>query len=289
MRSNYGSGIDSSLPSEKQQIEKEPLVSNQNATLGFDPRPKNWPACKPVIHHDIANEIPKHHQTFIRQAYVGWYFHSFALFYNWICLFGGLIKGEGFLGFVYSLIALLLGFPVSLWVYWLAYSGVRKSSSFYFCLWFFFFILQIAAQIFFAIGVSNDGAAGLIMVIDAFGNSLIVLGVMYTISMIIWVGNIFYSIWIFNKARIVWNHFGGSEAAKKEFTQAAVQTAVDNKDTIIKVAKDNKETIKQVAIDNKDTVIQFAKDNRQTITKVAVENKDDLATIFAENNKKTLV
>jgi len=193
------------------------------------------------------------------------------------------VEGLGLVPFFYALIAFLIGVPISFWVYWLLYSAIRKVSGFIFCVWFVVFTLQLAAEIFFAIGITGYGAAGLLMVLDCFDNKLTTLGIVFLVAMLLWVAVAVYNIFIFNKARIAWNDLGGAEAAKKDFAKQAGQAAYDNR-----------ETIKQVAVENKDTIVQFAKDNKETIAQVAYENrgtiyenKDAVHAVFTSNNQNT--
>ena len=38
------------------------------------PPPKNWPRCRPIIYHDIRQDIPTPElQVVVRRAYWGWY------------------------------------------------------------------------------------------------------------------------------------------------------------------------------------------------------------------------
>lgn len=75
-------------------------------------------------------------------------------------MFGAVVSATGYIGaFFYALIALVLGTPISFWVYWLLYSALRKNSSFNFVLWFVFFFLQICSEIFFAIGINGYGTS----------------------------------------------------------------------------------------------------------------------------------
>jgi len=145
---SYGSVSKDPYPqwAPNQNPDKEPLIANPSpafqppsqppgqaqpqdqvyaAPIDNDPRPKNWPACKPIVHHNIDGEIPPHHSSFVRQAYIGWYFHAFCLLYNFVCMMGGIVKGEVLTSFFIALAALILGIPISFWVYWLVYSAVR--------------------------------------------------------------------------------------------------------------------------------------------------------------------
>jgi len=304
MSRSYGSTANSQDPysawgpNGKQQ-EGQPLMSDQQPPpmvdpqqqqysadpAAYDPRPKNWPRCRPIIHHNIEGEIPPHHIKLIRQAYLGWYFHIVALIFNFICMLGSIIKGEVVASFFYALIAMVVGIPISFWVYWMLYSSIRKASGFFFCIWFVVFVLQIASEIFFAIGIDGYGTAGVIMVLVSFDAQNTTLGILFLVATILWVLVTLYNVYVFNKARIAWNSLGGAEAARKDFTNQAAQAAYDNRDTI-----------KQVAVENKDTIVQFAKDNKETIARVAVENKDVLienrqvvTQVFLDQNKTSHV
>ncbi len=55
---------------------------------------------------------------------------------------------------------------------------------------------------------------------------------------------------------------------------------------------DNKDTIKRVAVENKDAIIDFARENRETVARVAMdhkdtiwENRDVVASVFDDGSK----
>jgi len=254
------------------------------AEMGEMERVKNCPPCKPVIYHNINVDILPEKRLFVRRVYVGWFFHCFCLLWNFSTIFGGLIMSEvGILGFIVALADIVLGPFISFFVYFLLYRAIRSASAFSFVLWFVFYIGQLAAQVFFAIGMSGYGAAGFLLMVSTFSDSKVILGVIATISTFLWIGVFIYSLWIFYQARLEFKHLGGAKAATSEFAKKGAQTAYDNRTVIKDVIVENKDTIKQVALENKDTIINFAKEHRQEITQFAVENKDVVARVALEN------
>jgi len=258
-------GVDQGQPSVMQEDFHQQAIYNE--------RKNNFPPCKPMVYHDIQAEIPSEKRLLVKRAYFGWYVHAICLAFNFVCMFGALVKSAALIGFFISLVALLLGVPISFWVYWLFYSSLRKASPFYYCLWVCFFALQIGIEILYAIGIETTGGSGFMMMLTNFSKS-VVLGSMFAVCTFMWVAIAIYNIYFFNYARREYSAMGGNQAATREFGKVAVTAAYDNRDTLKQVAIDNKDTIKKVAVENKDTIIQFARDNRQEISRVAVENKD---------------
>jgi len=265
-------------------------------------RPKNFPPCKPILHHDIKNDIIQDKRMFIRKAYVGWWFHSICLFWNFIAEFGGIVQSyTAITDFVLAITYLILGPPISFFVYWLLYSAMRKNSAFNYVLWFFFFFLQIAAEIIFALGFG--GGAGFLKMLKIFSSNQTILGIFFAVSFVLWTVVAIYNIFFLLVARKQYSALGGAKASTKEFGKAAANTAyenrgaikqvvVENKDAIKQFAVDHKEDIKQFAVDNKDEIKQFAVDNREAVARVAYDNKDMIwenhdvvSSVFHENNK----
>jgi len=268
-------------------IEGETFLLEQGS---IGERVKNCPPCKPVVHHNINVDIAPDKRLFVKKAYLGWCFHSFCLLFNFCAIMGATImqeNGIGALPFVYALVDVIVGPFVSFAVYFLLYRGIRTFSAFFFGLWFAFYFGQLAAQLFFAIGLSSYGAAGFLLMISCYSDSKLVLGVVTTISTFMWIGVFLYSLWIFYQARIEFKSLGGTKAATKEFAKRGAQTAYDNRGFVKEVIVENKETIKQVALDSKDTIVEFAKDHRQEITQIAIDNRE-LVTRVAMENKDTI-
>jgi len=250
----------------------------------YDSRKPNFPPFRPCVHHNIEGEQPLQHRYFIKKAYFGWYYHSFALIYNFICIFGAVVKDEVSVGtFFIGLTILIAGVPVSFIVYWFLYSAVRKASAGLFLLWFIGFVIQICAEFIFGLGINGTGGAGFVLMIQSFNDNSLPLGVMFAIATFLWAALIVYNISYFFQARRVYQGLGGNKMAGREFTRQTASYAYENRDVIAQVVSDNKDTIKRVAVENKDAIVDFAKENRQEITQVAVENKQTVAKVVMDN------
>jgi hypothetical protein len=247
-------------------------------------RVKNWPPCYPLVHHNINVDIPNEKKVFVRKAYVAWWFHSFCLFWNYCCIMGGIILGEVSVGaFFLSIASAIIGPPVAFCVYFLLYRAMRTGSAFFFVLWFTFYVGQLAAEVFYAIGISSYGAAGFMLMVYSFSDSKLVLGILGAVATFMWIGIFVFNLWIFYQARREFKSLGGAKAAGKEFAKTSVQTAYDNRGAVKQVIVDNKDTIKQVAIENKDAIIDFAKTHKDDIIDFASENKEVVTRVAMEN------
>jgi len=259
-----------------------PLVNSSAQEALYGERKPNFPPCRPFVHHSIRFDIEPEKQQIVRRAYVGWYFHSFCLTWNFVVMVGDAVLNSQIKGFFLALAAFIFGVPISFWVYFQFYKATRDHGAARYMLWFVLFFLQLVATVFFAIGLDSYGCAGFWLMIGSFNKNL-VFGILVAISTFMWIGIAIYNIFVFFTARKEYNNAGGNKQAAKEMGSAAVKTAYDNRKVVAEVVKENKDTIKQVAIENKDTLIQFAKDNKDTIKQVAIENKDTIARVAIEN------
>jgi len=261
--------------------DEDPLL----ADVYIDPRASNFPSFRPCVYHHIDKEIPLQKRHFVRKGYFGWYFHSFCLFYNFICMFGAIVKGLVLGSFFISLVIFLLGVPFSFFTYWLLYSAIRKTSAGLFLTWFCFFVIQLIGEAIFFLGISSTGGCGFIMMIDAFNDNILALGVMFAIATFAWAGVIVYNISYFFIAKKEYKLMGGNQMAQKEISRKTVETAYDNRDTIKQVVVDNKETIAQVAFENKDTLIDFAAEHKQEIAQEVI-GTSGISGISGNNNNR---
>jgi len=288
--------------------DNQPLLNPQNPpqpTKEFstmvhnsDPRPKNWPKCKPILHHDISTDIIDHDaKILVRKAYFGWFVHMLGLLYNFCVMFGAVIRVQSILGFFLALIGLVVGIPLSFWVYWILYTANRTESSMYFVLWFILFSLQIILEILYALGLDYVGGGGLLQMISLLAASQLVLGIMSCVCIIYWAMSIAYSIFILYSARTIYKNLGGNQKALKDLGSAAYRTgmdhkedikqfAVDHKEDIKQFAIDHKEDIKQFAVDNKDAIVEFAKNHKEDVRDVVYDNRETVASVFKEELKK---
>ncbi|OAY63216.1 Secretory carrier-associated membrane protein 1, partial [Ananas comosus] len=72
---------------------------------------KNWPPFFPIIHHDIANEIPIHVQRMQYFAFASLLGLVLCLFWNIIAVTAAWIKGEGVKIWFLAIIYFISGVP----------------------------------------------------------------------------------------------------------------------------------------------------------------------------------
>ncbi|GER30295.1 secretory carrier membrane family protein [Striga asiatica] len=105
---------------------------------------KNWPPFCPIIHHDIANEIPIHAQKLQYLAFASWLGIVFCLFFNIIAITVCWIMVDGVKIFLLAVIYALLGWPLS-YVLWYRplYRAMRTDSALKFGWFFLFYLLHL--------------------------------------------------------------------------------------------------------------------------------------------------
>ncbi|GMH09167.1 hypothetical protein Nepgr_011007 [Nepenthes gracilis] len=147
---------------------------------------KNWPSFFPIIHHDIANEIPVHAQRLQYLAFASWLGIVLCLVYNMIAVTVCWIRGGGVKIFFLATIYALLGCPLSylLW-YRPLYRAMRTDSAFKFGWFFLFYLLHIGFCIFAAIAppivFHGKSLTGILAAIDVFSDHVLV-GIFYIVG-----------------------------------------------------------------------------------------------------------
>ncbi|XP_073222160.1 secretory carrier-associated membrane protein 1-like isoform X3 [Cicer arietinum] len=108
------------------------------ARAGIVIEEKNWPPFFPLIHHDIANEIPIHLQTIQYVAFTTWLGLILCLSWNIAAVTVAWLKGEGLSIWFLAIIYFISGVPGSyaMW-YRPLYRATRTDSALKFG-WFFF-------------------------------------------------------------------------------------------------------------------------------------------------------
>lgn len=107
---------------------------------------KNWPKFCPVVHHDIAGEIPAELQRMVRGAYwayLGFILCSFMNFVGTIALMIG-VGGDNLSSFLWAAIWAVGGVPGAfvLW-YMRLYNAAIKDSALSYALFFMFFMAHM--------------------------------------------------------------------------------------------------------------------------------------------------
>ncbi|KAA8525704.1 hypothetical protein F0562_007559 [Nyssa sinensis] len=149
------------------------------ASVGVPVDNKNWPPFFPIIHHDIANEIPVHAQRLQYLAFASWLGIVLCLVFNVIAVIICWIRGGGVKIFFLATIYALLGCPLS-YVLWYRplYRAMRTDSALNFSWFFLFYLLHIGFCIFAAIAppivFHGKSLTGILAAIDVFSDHVLV-------------------------------------------------------------------------------------------------------------------
>ncbi|KAK6934912.1 SCAMP protein [Dillenia turbinata] len=140
---------------------------------------RNWPPFFPIIHHDIANEIPVHAQRLQYLAFASWLGIVFCLVFNVIAVIICWIRDGDVKIFFLAVIYALLGCPLS-YVLWYRplYRAMREDSALKFSWFFLFYLLHIGFCIFAAIAppfiFHGKSLTGILAAIDVFSDHVMV-------------------------------------------------------------------------------------------------------------------
>ncbi|KAH0882916.1 hypothetical protein HID58_059012 [Brassica napus] len=176
------------------------------AKSGVKTSDKNWPPFFPIIHHDIANEIPVHAQKLQYLAFASWLGIVLCLVFNVIAVIVCWIKGGGVKIFFLATIYALLGCPISylLW-YRPLYRAMRTDSALKFGWFFFFYLIHIGFCIFAAIAppiiFRGQSFTGVLAAIDVIRGSLLA-GIFYFVGCGLFCLESLLSLWVLQKIYI---------------------------------------------------------------------------------------
>lgn len=195
---------------------------------------KNWPRFWPLIHHDIANDIP---DDFKRAVQVGWInFWAFTIvsLYNWIGSLVALItigtKDGRLPGFFLALIYFLAGPPL---VYVLMYKPLYRSAMTDRAIGFAWFFLTFMGYMVFLVWslvgpdilVSQWSHTGIMVTINAFDKNT-ACGIVYLVGAVLWGLTVLLAlVWV----KMVYSRFRGrgkdTGTLKQEMVMHMVSTA----------------------------------------------------------------
>ncbi|MFS8025638.1 hypothetical protein Hanom_Chr16g01477461 [Helianthus anomalus] len=184
------------------------------ARAGIVLEEKNWPPFFPIIHHDVANEIPVHLQRLQYVAFTTYLGLVFCLFWNIIATTAAWISGEDPKIWFLAIIYFILGVPLAyvLW-YRTLYRNFRNESAFRFGWFFLFYILHIGFVIFAAVAppvvFKGKSLAGILPAVDLIGDQAIV-GIFYFIGFGLFCCEALLSVWVIQQ---VYMYFRGSGQA----------------------------------------------------------------------------
>ncbi|XP_072958564.1 secretory carrier-associated membrane protein 3-like isoform X2 [Typha angustifolia] len=199
------------------------------ARAGIVIEEKNWPPFFPIIHHDIANEIPVYSQRLQYLAFASLLGLVACLFWNMIAVTAAWIKGEGVKIWFLAVIYFIAGCPGAYFLWYRPlYRAMRKESALKFGWFFLFYLLHICFCVFSAVAppivFKGKSLTGILPAVDVVGDSVIV-GIFYFIGFGFFCLESLLSIWVIQQ---IYTYFRGSGKAaemKREAARGAMRAA----------------------------------------------------------------
>ncbi|RDX97380.1 Secretory carrier-associated membrane protein 3 [Mucuna pruriens] len=232
---NYGFGatVDIPLESSTDLKKKEKELQSKEADLrrreqevrrreeaaaraGIVIEEKNWPPFFPIIHHDIANEIPIHLQRLQYVAFTTLLGLVLCLLWNVIAVTSAWIKGEGVPG------------AYVLW-YRPLYRASRTESAMKFGWFFLFYLLHIGFCILAAVAppivFKGKSLTGILSAIDVLGDHALI-GIFYFIGFGLFCVETLISIWVIQQVYMYFRGSGKAAEMKREAARGAIRAAI---------------------------------------------------------------
>ncbi|XP_028808473.1 secretory carrier-associated membrane protein 1 isoform X1 [Neltuma alba] len=192
------------------------------ARAGIVIEEKNWPPFFPIIHHDIAREIPIHLQKVQYVAFTTFLGLVLCLTWNIVAVTTAWIKGEGPTIWFLAIIYFISGVPGG-YVLWYRplYRATRTDSALKFGWFFLFYLLHIGFCIFASVAppiiFKGKSLTGILPAIDLLGDHALV-GIFYFIGFAFFCLESLLSVWVIQQ---VYMYFRGSGKAAEMKRQAA--------------------------------------------------------------------
>ncbi|KAM3190308.1 hypothetical protein ACQJBY_068472 [Aegilops geniculata] len=210
---------------ERDIIQRENAMNRAGVTIEV----KNWPPFFPVIHHDIANEIPTHAHQLQYSAFASWLGIVVCLSWNVFAVLVESIHGEGakyfasrtiffsvhlflilFMAdivlFLLAIIYAAFGCPLSyiLW-YRPLYQAMRTDSVVTFAQFFVFYSVHVGFCVIAAIAppiiFMGKTLTGILVAIEVLNTDMFV-GVLYLIGFVLFTAESLISIWVLERVYV---------------------------------------------------------------------------------------
>nr|XP_027063056.1 secretory carrier-associated membrane protein 1-like [Coffea arabica] len=211
-------------------VGKEELKRREDAVAraGVVIEEKNWPPFFPIIHHDIANEIPIHLQKLQYVAFTTFLGLVGCLLWNIMAVTLAWIKGEGPTIWFLAIIYFISGVPGA-YVLWYRplYRAMRYSTDsalkfgwFFLCYFHigFCIVAAVAPPLFF----KGKSLTGILPAIEVLSSNVLV-GIFYFIGFAFFAIESLISIWVIQQ---VYEYFRGSGKAAEMRKEAARSTVM---------------------------------------------------------------
>ncbi|KAK9924699.1 hypothetical protein M0R45_033053 [Rubus argutus] len=242
-----GATVDIPLDSKKNLKEKEKELKAKEAELkrreqevkrkeeaiqkaGIVIEEKNWPPFFPIIHHDIANEIPIHLQKIQYVAFTTYLGFIMCLFWNIVAVTVAWFSGGGPIIWVLAVIYFLAGVPLSFFLWYRPlYRAMRTDSAISFAGFFLSYILHIGFCIYAAIAppiiLEGRSIAGILPAIGIMTTNL-ACGILYFIGFGLFTGEALMSIWVLQQVYTYFRGSGKGQDVKREAARNTMMAAI---------------------------------------------------------------
>ncbi|KAH7692884.1 SCAMP protein [Dioscorea alata] len=170
---------------------------------GVPSEEKNWPPFFPIIHHDIAKEIPVPVQRLQYMAFTSWLGLVLCLSFNVIAVTVCWIEGGGVKIFLLAVIYAMLGCPLS-YVLWYRplYRAMRTDSALKFGWFFLQYMIHIGfcalAALAPPIVFQGKSLTGILAAFETFSDNVLV-GIFYLIGFGFFCVETLLSLWVLEK------------------------------------------------------------------------------------------
>ncbi|CAN4103364.1 unnamed protein product [Withania somnifera] len=227
--------VDIPLDGSKDLTKKEKELQAKEAeikkrTAGVVIEDKNWPPFFPIIHHDIANDIPIHLQKLQYVAFTTLLGLVACLVWNLVAVTIAWIRGQGPTIWLLAVIYLISGVPGA-YVLWYRplYRAMRTDSAlkfgwFFLCYVFhigFCIIAAVAPPIFF----KGKSLTGILPAIDLLGWHALI-GIFYFIGAAFFCLEALLSIWVIQQVYMYFRGSGKAAEMKKEAARSTMMAAL---------------------------------------------------------------
>ncbi|PIA25990.1 hypothetical protein AQUCO_10200040v1 [Aquilegia coerulea] len=200
------------------------------ARAGIVLEEKNWPPFFPIIHHDIANEIPIHLQRMQYTAFATFLGLVLCLLWNIIATTTAWIRGEGVKIWFLALIYFISGVPGG-YVLWYRplYRAMRTESALKFGWFFMFYALHICFCIFSAVAppifFKGKSLTGILPAIDLVSGKPLV-GIFYFIGFGLFCVESVVSVSVIQQVYMYFRGSGKAAEMRREATRGAARAAL---------------------------------------------------------------
>ncbi|XP_047316026.1 secretory carrier-associated membrane protein 1-like [Impatiens glandulifera] len=191
---------------------------------------KNWPPFFPIIHQDIANEIPVHLQRLQYVAFTTLLGLVGCLLWNLIAVTLAWIKGEGPTIWFLAVIYFISGVPGA-YVLWYRplYRAMRTDSALKFGWFFLSYGFHILFCVFAAVAppiiFKGKSLTGILPAIDVLSNSVIV-GIFYFIGFGFFAFESVVSVWLIQQVYMYFRGSGKEAQMKREAARRTMMAAI---------------------------------------------------------------